>query len=94
MRTGHWRRLARELADVGVRSTVERLQVDGLTRTFDVWFDNIFTDWSVKSRISGGLGAHRSGRAARARPARPARRARAGAGQGWSSGSRASGSDR
>lgn len=49
---GALRRLARELADVGVRSTVERLQVDGLTRTFDVWFDNIFTDWSVKSRIS------------------------------------------
>ena len=22
-----------------------------LTRTFDVWFDNIFSDWAVKRRI-------------------------------------------
>jgi len=46
------RHLAVELADVGVTAVVHGLTVDGLTQTFDVWFDNIFTDWSVKSRIS------------------------------------------
>lgn len=45
------RHLAVELADVGVEAAVHGLTVDGLTQTFDVWFDNIFTDWSVKSRI-------------------------------------------
>jgi hypothetical protein len=45
------RRLSRELADVGMQPVVAGLQVDGFTRAFDVWFDNIFTDWSVKSRI-------------------------------------------
>jgi hypothetical protein len=46
------RRFAHELADVGVRPAVEGLAVDGLTQALDVWFDNIFTDWSVKNRIS------------------------------------------
>jgi hypothetical protein len=45
------RHLAVELQDVGA-SAVERLAVDGLTQTFDVWFDNIFSDWSVRSRIA------------------------------------------
>jgi hypothetical protein len=31
---------------------VHGLSVDGVTQAFDVWFDNIFSDWSVKSRIS------------------------------------------
>lgn len=43
-------RLDKELADLG-RSGVPGPQVDGLTRTFDIWFDNLFTDWSVKRRI-------------------------------------------
>ena len=47
------RRLSRELADVGMQPVVAGLQVDGFTRAFDVFFDNIFTDWSVKSRIGG-----------------------------------------
>ena len=46
------RRLSVELADVGMTAVVSGLSVDGLTRAFDVWFDNIFTDWSVKSRIT------------------------------------------
>ncbi len=46
------RRLATELADTGMTAVVRGLAVDGLTRTFDVWFDNIFTDWSVRSRIT------------------------------------------
>lgn len=45
------RRFAAELADVGLRVAVEGLAVDGLTQAFDVWFDNIFSDWSVRSRI-------------------------------------------
>lgn len=45
------RRLSVELADVGMTAVVRGLSVDGLTQAFDVWFDNIFSDWSVKSRI-------------------------------------------
>lgn len=45
------RRLSTELADVGMTAVVQGLSVDGLTQAFDVWFDNIFSDWSVKSRI-------------------------------------------
>ena len=43
-------RFARELADVGLDG-VDPVQLDGLTRTFDVWFDNIFSDLAVRSRI-------------------------------------------
>ena len=57
------RRLSAELADVGMTGVVHGLAVDGLTRTFDVWFDNIFTDWSVRSRITEA--ARRSADAAR-----------------------------
>ena len=46
------RHLTVELADVGMEAVVHGLAVDGLTQTFDVWFDNIFTDWSVRSRIA------------------------------------------
>lgn len=28
------------------------LGIDGLTRGLDVWFDNLVTDWSVRSRIN------------------------------------------
>ena len=42
------RALARELADLG-EAGVDG--VSGLLTTFDVWFDNIFSDWSVRSRI-------------------------------------------
>ena len=43
-------RFSRELADVGHRA-VGAVAVDGLTRTFDVFFDNIFSDMAVRSRI-------------------------------------------
>jgi hypothetical protein len=36
-----------------VHAVVDDLAVDGLTQTFDVWFDNIFSDWSVRERIAG-----------------------------------------
>ncbi len=45
------RRLSRELADVGLAG-VGGVEVTEMTRLFDVWFDNIFSDWSVRNRIS------------------------------------------
>ncbi|MEV7430292.1 hypothetical protein AB0N29_11810 [Nocardioides sp. NPDC092400] len=45
------RGLATELADVGM-TAVGGIEVTSLTRTFDVWFDNIFSDWSVRNRIT------------------------------------------
>ncbi len=42
--------LSRELADVGM-SGVGGVEVTEMTRVFDVWFDNIFSDWSVRNRI-------------------------------------------
>jgi hypothetical protein len=43
-------RFSRELADVALPS-VQGVQVDQMMRTFDVWFDNIFSDMAVRSRI-------------------------------------------
>ena len=44
--------LRTELSDVGETGPVApQLPVDGLTRFVDVWFDNIFTDFSVGGRI-------------------------------------------
>lgn len=45
------RHLATELADVGMAGTGE-IGISDMTRTFDVWFDNIFTDWAVRDRIN------------------------------------------
>ena len=42
--------LSAELADVGVAPLGE-LGVGDLAKVFDVWFDNIFSDWSVANRI-------------------------------------------
>lgn len=42
--------LSRELADLGM-AAVGAVQTDNLTRGFDVWFDNIFSDMSVRTRI-------------------------------------------
>ncbi|HSE70893.1 MAG TPA: hypothetical protein VLA97_09055 [Nocardioidaceae bacterium] len=41
---------SRELADVGL-AAVPTVQVDSMTRTFDVFFDNVFTDMAVRHRI-------------------------------------------
>ncbi len=43
-------RFSRELADVGMGG-VGGMQVDNMTRTFDIFFDNIFSDMAVRSRI-------------------------------------------
>ncbi|SEB55336.1 hypothetical protein SAMN04489844_0501 [Nocardioides exalbidus] len=53
--------LATELADVGM-SSVGGIEVNQLTSFFDVWFDNIFSDWAVRDRIREA-----SGRVERAR---------------------------
>ncbi|MDN4162504.1 hypothetical protein [Nocardioides abyssi] len=45
------KRLSTELADVGM-SAVGGIEVTELARAFDVWFDNIFSDWSVRNRIA------------------------------------------
>lgn len=42
--------LAGELADIGLAGT-GGVSVDAWTRAFDVWFDNIFSDWAVRDRI-------------------------------------------
>lgn len=44
------RRLSTELGDLGHQG-VGGVDVDALTGAFDVWFDNIFSDWSVMNRI-------------------------------------------
>jgi hypothetical protein len=41
---------SRELADLRLEA-VRGVQVDQMMRTFDVWFDNIFSDMAVRSRI-------------------------------------------
>lgn len=43
-------RLASELADVGM-SSVGGIEITQLTGFFDVWFDNIFSDWAVRERV-------------------------------------------
>jgi hypothetical protein len=40
----------RELADVGV-GPVGDVGVEPLSRTLDIWFDNIFSDWGTQGRI-------------------------------------------
>jgi len=42
--------LSRELADVGL-AAVDTAQISGFSSGFDVWFDNFFSDMSVRSRI-------------------------------------------
>ena len=44
------RAFSRELADVRM-SAVGGVEVGEMTRVFDVWFDNIFSDWAVRDRI-------------------------------------------
>lgn len=43
--------LQKELSDVNFLATIELKGLDSLTRAFDFWFDNIFTDLSVLNRI-------------------------------------------
>lgn len=54
------RSFSRELADVRM-AAVQGVEVGEMTRFFDVWFDNIFSDWAVRDRIRDA--AERTGRA-------------------------------
>ncbi len=54
---------SRELADLRIAG-VEAVRVDGMTRTFDVFFDNIFSDMAVRSRIREADGRVRQAAAA------------------------------
>ncbi|PRZ09007.1 hypothetical protein BCE75_103136 [Isoptericola sp. CG 20/1183] len=55
--------LAVELGDVGERG-VGVLGVEGLTRTFDIWFDNVFSDLSVARHIRASRDRVEAARAA------------------------------
>ncbi|MHB8065361.1 MAG: hypothetical protein ACYDG2_22575 [Ruminiclostridium sp.] len=41
----------KELLDVNIQGTYESLGIDSTTRAIDFWFDNIFTDLSVRDKI-------------------------------------------
>lgn len=43
--------LQRELKDINISGPAEISGIDSTTRAIDFWFDNIFTDLSVRSRI-------------------------------------------
>jgi hypothetical protein len=47
-------RFGRELDDLGLPGMVLPT-TDGLTRGVDIWFDNIFTDLSVRGRIRSSI---------------------------------------
>ncbi len=49
-------RFGRELDDLGLPGMVLPT-TDGLTRGVDIWFDNIFTDLSVRGRIRSSIGS-------------------------------------
>lgn len=51
------RELDRELSDVELPAVGERLHVDGWEHAFDVWFDNFFSDWVVRRRITDARAA-------------------------------------
>lgn len=44
--------MKRELKDVDFEFDNSVIQIDGTTKMFDVFFDNIFTDWRVRDEIS------------------------------------------
>ena len=48
------RRYQAELADVAVNTSFD-LQPDVFTRTMDIFFDNIFSDWAVRDRIEQSI---------------------------------------
>ncbi len=44
--------LRRELNDLQISTDLVRsVEVDDFVRVFDVWFDNIFSDWAVRRRV-------------------------------------------
>jgi hypothetical protein len=52
----HLLTLRHELADLGADRAAPVLEMTELTRFLDVWFDNVFTDFSVAGRIDRAMG--------------------------------------
>lgn len=48
-------RMNKELKDVKIAFDSDLNQIDGSTRFFDIAFDNIFTDWSVRNKLSSNV---------------------------------------
>ena len=46
----------KELLDINVDSTYDSIEIDSSTRAIDFWFDNIFTDLSVRDKIQENIG--------------------------------------
>lgn len=44
--------LSRELSDLSVFFSIEQLEIDSLSKTFDTFFDNIFSDMSIQEQIN------------------------------------------
>jgi hypothetical protein len=47
----HLATLRKELQDLGAPTAYFGVQMNDLTASFDVWWDNIFSDWSMHNRI-------------------------------------------
>ena len=48
-------RMIKELKDVKIAFDSNINQIDGTTRFFDIAFDNIFTDWSVRDKLTSNI---------------------------------------
>ncbi len=46
----------KELLDINIDSTYDSIEIDSSTRAVDFWFDNIFTDLSVRDKIQENIG--------------------------------------
>ena len=44
--------LSRELGDLSMFFSIEQLEIDSLSKTFDTFFDNIFSDMSIQEQIN------------------------------------------
>lgn len=44
--------LSRELRDLSVFFSIEQIEIDSLSKTFDTFFDNIFSDMSIQEQIN------------------------------------------
>lgn len=44
--------LSRELGDLSMFFSIEQIEIDSLSKTFDTFFDNIFSDMSIQEQIN------------------------------------------
>ncbi|XMB85272.1 hypothetical protein RJG79_07530 [Mycoplasmatota bacterium WC44] len=51
----HIDKFNRELKDVNVYLENANMEISGIAKTFDIFFDNIFTDLSIQNKISNSL---------------------------------------